>query len=76
MVLNTMLEAVDGLDKYALADIFLEEYNRLDSRILPIIWHWKSAKSIRGISDQEFDEAVLAQMRSAGYKLRATKNIE
>lgn len=67
IVLNMMLEADHDLDKYALADIFLEEYDRLDSRILPVIWHWKSAKSIRGISDQEFDEAVLTQMRSAGY---------
>lgn len=55
------------LDKYALADIFLEEFDRLDSRILPVIWKWKSAKSIRGISDQQFDETVLLLMRSAGY---------
>lgn len=67
MVLNVMLEVVHDLDKYALADVFLEEFDRLDSRILPVIWHWKSAKSIRGISDREFDEAVLAQMRAAGY---------
>lgn len=67
MVLNMMLEVFPDLDKHALADVFLEEYDRLDSRVLPVIWHWKSAKSIRGISDQEFDEAILAQMRSAGY---------
>jgi hypothetical protein len=67
IVLNMMLEADQDLDKYALADIFLEEYGRLDSRILPVIWHWKSVKSIRGISDQKFDEAVLTQMRSVGY---------
>jgi hypothetical protein len=67
IVLNMMLEVGDDLDKYSLADMFLEEYDRLDSRILPVIWHWKSAKSIRGMSDQEFDETVLAQMRSAGY---------
>lgn len=67
IVLNIMLEVVHDLDKYALADIFLEEFDRLDSRILPVIWKWKSAKSIRGISDQQFDEAVLTQMRSAGY---------
>lgn len=67
IVLNMMLEVVHDIDKHALADIFLEEYDRLDSRILPVIWHWKSAKSIRGISDQEFDEAVLTQMRSTGY---------
>lgn len=69
IVLNMMLEAVNGLDKHTLANIFLEEYDRLDSKILPVIWHWKSTKSIRGISDQEFDEAVIAQMRSAGYML-------
>ncbi|WP_416310907.1 hypothetical protein [Pseudomonas sp. W03] len=65
--MNMMLEADHDLDKYALADMFLEEYSRLDSRILPVIWHWKSAKSIRGMSDQDFDATVLAQMRSAGY---------
>lgn len=67
IVLNMMMEAVPNLDKYALADIFLEEFDRLDSRILPVIWKWRSAKSIRGIADQQFDEAVLTQMRSAGY---------
>ena len=67
IVLNMMLEVDHDLDKYALADIFLEEFDRLDSRILPVIWKWKSAKSIRGISDQEFDETVLLLMRSAGY---------
>ncbi|MCG6574492.1 hypothetical protein EGM97_07225 [Pseudomonas sp. AF32] len=67
VVLNMMLEILPDLDKYALADIFLEEYDRLDSRILPVIWHWKSVKSIRGMSDQEFNDAVLAQMRLAGY---------
>ncbi|MBD9609911.1 hypothetical protein IB245_00195 [Pseudomonas sp. PDM02] len=67
IVLNMMLEVGHDLDKYALADIFLEEFDRLDSRILPVIWKWKSAKSIRGISDQEFDETVLLLMRSAGY---------
>ena len=67
IVLNMMLEFVPDLDKYALADVFLEEFDLLDSRILPVIWKWKSAKSIRGISDQQFDEAVLTQMRSAGY---------
>lgn len=67
IVLNMMMEVVPDLDKYALADIFLEEFDRLDSKILPVIWKWKSVKSIRGISDQQFDEAVLTQMRSAGY---------
>ncbi|QVM93093.1 hypothetical protein JYG34_08760 [Pseudomonas entomophila] len=67
VVLNVMLEVAPDLDKYALADIFLEELDRLDSKILPVIWKWKSVKSIRGISDQQFDEAVLAQMKTAGY---------
>ena len=67
IVLNMMLEVDHDLDKYALADIFLEEFDRLDSRILPVIWKWKSVKSIRGISDQQFDETVLLLMRSAGY---------
>ncbi|WP_244158246.1 hypothetical protein [Phytopseudomonas flavescens] len=62
-----MMKVVPDLDKYALADIFLEEFDRLDSKILPVIWKWKSAKSIRGISDHQFDEAVLTQMRSVGY---------
>ncbi len=68
-VFNMMLEVVDGLDKYALADAFLEEYSLLDSKILPVIWNWKSAQSTRGISDEAFDEAVISQMRSAGYKV-------
>ncbi|WP_339472247.1 hypothetical protein [Pseudomonas sp. EL_65y_Pfl1_R83] len=68
-VLNIILLGFDDLDKYALADMFLEEFYRLDSRILPVIWKWKSAKSIRGISDQEFDEMVLLLMRSAGYRV-------
>ena len=67
IVLNMMLEVVHDLDKYALADIFLEEFDRLDSRILPVIWKWKSAKSIGGIPDQQFDETVLLLMGSAGY---------
>lgn len=66
-VLNMMLEAVHDLDKYALADMFLDEFDRLDSRVLPLIWKWKSAKSIRGISNQDFDRTVLILMRSAGY---------
>lgn len=66
-VLNLMLEADPELDKYVLANVFLEELDRLDSKILPVIWKWKSAKSIRGISDQQLDEAILAQMRMAGY---------
>jgi len=66
-VLNMMLEADPHLDKYALANIFLEEYDRLDSKILPVIWHWKSSKSIRGMSDRQFDETVLLLMRAAGY---------
>ena len=41
IVLNMMLEVDHDLDKYALADIFLEEFDRLDSRILPVIWKWK-----------------------------------
>lgn len=66
-VLNLMLEADPELDKYVLANVFLEEFERLDSKILPVIWKWKSAKSIRGMSDQQFDEAILTQMRMAGY---------
>lgn len=66
-VLNLMLEAGPELDKYVLANVFLEELDRLDSKILPVIWKWKSAKSIRGISDQQLNEAILAQMRMAGY---------
>lgn len=66
-VLNMMLETVHDLDKYALANMFLDEFDRLDSRVLPLIWRWKSAKSIRGISNQSFDKTVLVLMRSAGY---------
>ena len=67
IVLNMMLEADRDLDKYALADIFLEEFDRLDSRILPVIWKWDSARSVRGMSDEQFDETVLLLMSAAGY---------
>lgn len=68
-VLNMMLEADPELDKYALANIFLEECELLDSRVLPLVWHWRSSKSIRGMSDKQFDEAVLILMRAAGYSV-------
>jgi hypothetical protein len=66
-VLNMMLQVDADLDKYDLANIFLEECDCLDSKILPVIWHWKSSKSIRGTSDQQFDAAVLTLMRASGY---------
>ena len=69
-VLNLMLVADPELDKYVLANVFLEEFDRLDSKILPVIWKWKSTKSIRGISDQQLDEAILAQMRMSGYMVQ------
>lgn len=68
-VLNGILEADPGLDKYKLAHIFLDEFDRLDSKVLPAIWHWKSVRSIRGMSDEQFDEVVLILMRSAGYNV-------
>ncbi|NNA55730.1 MULTISPECIES: hypothetical protein [Pseudomonas] len=69
LVLNMMLETDPDLDKYELANIFLEEFDRLDSKVLPAIWHWKSIRSIRGMSDEKFDEVVLILLRSAGYKV-------
>ncbi|WLH37890.1 hypothetical protein PSH79_11505 [Pseudomonas sp. FP2196] len=33
MVLNMMLETDPDLDKYSLANIFLDEFDRLDSKI-------------------------------------------
>ncbi|RIJ08908.1 hypothetical protein DXT77_19200 [Pseudomonas sp. 91RF] len=68
-VLNSILEADPDLDKYKLANIFLDEFDRLDSKVLPAIWHWKSVRSIRGMSDEQFDEVVLILMRSAGYNV-------
>ncbi|WP_423203670.1 hypothetical protein PGC34_16300 [Pseudomonas kribbensis] len=68
-VLNNILEADPDLDKYKLANIFLDEFDRLDSKVLPAIWHWKSVRSIRGMSDEQFDEVVLILMRSAGYNV-------
>jgi hypothetical protein len=67
IVLNRILNLNDDLNKHDLADIFLDEFSKLDSKILPVIWHWKSAKSIRGMSDDQFNEAVLTQMREAEY---------
>jgi len=69
VVLNMMLEAAHDLDKYALADNFLEEFDRLDSRILPVIWKWNSGRSVRGMSDKQFDKTVLLLMRMAGYSV-------
>lgn len=66
-VLNMMLEASHDSNKYDLADLFLEEFERLDSRVLPVIWKWKSIKSSRGMSDEALDETLLLLMRSAGY---------
>ncbi|WP_082120412.1 hypothetical protein [Pseudomonas sp. CCOS 191] len=68
-VLNKVLEENPGLDKYDLANIFLGECELLDSKILPIVWNWKSVRSMRGVSDEVFDEMVLAHMRLAGYRL-------
>ncbi|WP_085711318.1 MULTISPECIES: hypothetical protein [unclassified Pseudomonas] len=68
-VFNMMLKAVSDLDKYVLAEAFLEEYDRLDDKIISVIWHWKSVKSMRGTSDQQLDEALLRKMREAGYKV-------
>ncbi|WP_286074454.1 hypothetical protein [Stenotrophomonas sp. 59] len=65
--MNGILEKSEALDKYELAEIFLEKFDLLDSRVLPVIWKWKTAKSLRGISDEAFDEAIIMHMRSAGY---------
>ncbi|ESK55245.1 hypothetical protein [Acinetobacter tjernbergiae] len=67
VVLNRILTTNPGLDKHDLASIFLEEFCLLDSKALPLIWHWKSIKSARGISDEQFDDSILVQMREAGY---------
>ncbi|MCX4216259.1 MULTISPECIES: hypothetical protein [unclassified Pseudomonas] len=68
-VFNMMLETVHDLDKYVLAEAFLEEYDRLDDKVISVIWHWKSVKSMRGTSDQQLDETLLRKMREAGYKV-------
>ncbi len=68
-VLNRVLETDPGMDKYELANVFLTRFDRLDSKVLPAIWHWKSVRSIRGMSDEQFDETVRALMRSAGYRV-------
>lgn len=67
--LNRVLEADPFMDKYELANVFLAKFDRLDSKVLPAIWHWKSVISIRGISDEQFDVTVLALMRGAGYRV-------
>lgn len=69
VVLNRILIANVELDKHDLAFIVLEEYFLLDSKVLPLIWHWKSIKSIRGISNEEFDDSIMIQMREAGYSI-------
>lgn len=68
-IFNRVLEAEPSMDKYELANVFLARFDRLDSKVLPAIWHWKSVRSIRGMSDEQFDETVLALMRSAGYRV-------
>ena len=42
---------------------------RLDSKVLPIFWNWKSVRSMRGVSDEMFDEMLLSHMRLAGYRV-------
>ncbi len=69
VALNRILDSTENLSKHDLADIFLDEFNLLDSKILPVIWHWKSIKSIRGITDEQFNNAVLIQMKDAGYSI-------
>lgn len=69
VVLNRVLEENPRLDKYDLANIFLGECDLLDGKILPVVWNWKSARSNRGVSDEVFDEMVLAHMRLAGYRV-------
>jgi hypothetical protein len=66
-VLNGVLSSRPELDKYDLANLFLVEYDLLDSKVLPLIWNWKSVRSVRGIGDEEFDCAVIEHMRAAGY---------
>lgn len=68
-VLNRVLEENPSLDKYDLAGIFLEGCDRLDSKVLPIFWNWKSVRSMRGVSDEMFDEMLLSHMRLAGYRV-------
>ena len=68
-VFNMMLEAVHDLDKYILAEAFLEEYERLDDKVISVIWHWKSIRSTRGTSDRQLDETLVRKMREVGYKV-------
>ncbi|PII15077.1 hypothetical protein CR920_04305 [Stenotrophomonas indicatrix] len=68
-VLNAVLVRRPDLDKYDLANLLLVEYDLLDSKILPLIWNWRSVRSVRGIGDEEFDRAVIEHMRIAGYDI-------
>lgn len=69
VVLNRILTANLELDKHDLASIFLEEFCLLDGKVLSLIWHWKSIKSVRGISDKQFDDSIIVQMRESGYSI-------
>ncbi|ATZ64505.1 MULTISPECIES: hypothetical protein [Acinetobacter] len=68
-VFNSFLLENNILDKYDLADMFLAHFTMLDSKVLPLIWNWRSIKSIRGISDEQFDELIIENMKNSGYEL-------
>ena len=68
-VLNAVLVRRPDLDKYDLANLLLVEYDLLDSKILLLVWNWRSVRSVRGIGDEEFDRAVIEHMRIAGYDI-------
>lgn len=68
-ILNLILEKNDDLSKHDLAVMFLHEFDLLDSEILPIIWHWKSTKSMRGMDDSQFNKLILNALTQAGYKI-------
>lgn len=69
-VLNSILMDDNSIDKYDLADMFLEEFNMLDNRVLSLIWNWKSIKSFRGIDDKQFNDLILNEMKVFGYDFR------
>lgn len=66
---NSILRLNSGIDKYDLAHLFHQKYDLVDSKVLQVIWHWKSTLSTRGISDDELDRHILQYLKEAGYQI-------
>ncbi len=66
-VLKKFLEDHSGVDNYSLADMFHKEFPALSGDARQIIWHWKSPKESRGLSDENMNALMIRLFKEAGY---------